>query len=1261
MKRGNHFGGRFGVGGRPGLAFGRGAWFGGEGVSEPTAPSDIILSASSVDENALPGSTVALIVATGNPIPSLSIVSDPDNKFSLSGSSLMLGAALDYETATSHQVTIRADNGVGSPYDETFTIDVNNIVEDGEVDFGALTVALQAGYPLPPGATEIANAGGTNLIVSGSDVVANIGGAVPGVVTFNDPASTQWTIVVSPNTRHVKGLAELDAAMAAALAADAGWTIKLRGDGDYSSAKWEPGTFEPTQTVTILADDRSNPPVFDQISFDGTDNIIADGVRIKWTIPDQSDPTDPYRQETGFVIVNSAGVTVLNSVFEGDFIDNPDADQDGNPTGLAIQVRASSDVLFEDCEAFNWRSGFSNVQTDGVTTRRCEFHDFRQDFYSGNEVRDCLIEYCEFHSPIYNPFGANEHKDFIQFTTSNATTQTDGVTIRYNVFNPRDRAVFSQSIFMRNEQVDKGDATFAEMAYLNILIEYNLIYNTNGIGVGEANGVTIRHNTCLKNEDVGTTGGGSDPRLIFVNDYLNVLVENNVTHGIVVAAGQEANVTQIGNVDVQRDDRNAPNHYDVLFFNALVDGQAVNPSLLPELRSIPGTVVDGKGSPYTYFANPATGIDGWIELTYGTGFTSQTVTLDCLNIYDSTGQLSLADLQAATINWNFGDGSVGAGESVVHAYANPGEYRVQCDITTVGGDNVTIYQMVEVTSPILIMLSGDVGAIDTSPNQNLLLADTGGIAIIDDGGGDMVFQMNDGYMQFAGTPEMYELSKFSVHYRFKVPGTDTGFNRHIRFSPNFNIDIGPTRCQCTLTLDDASTPKIDVTLGAATNDDAWHKLTLVADLPTAGTYTVYIDAVQVGQLTGLVGRSLGVDGSAFNLGNPFGAANEVLVDDVFYLGDALTPAQVTALQTQDMLTVLGITPDIGVPDAFTESMFELDTGTLPSGGEVAIVKLPPNNWRGITDIQYDVDQDEVPRSLGTTWGVVQTVLPAPSQNYFKRLRGVNSQGPGPWGPPLSLISNAGASYDADAEAYWTQAAVEPNAARKQIISDFFAGLKTDGVWTMLSGATGRGLHIETPDAVLSLVNIGDPARTAVATGSPTFTPGTGWVGGAAGQYIEDPAVLVNTVFTGPGTGMAFVKYGAPPTHANNQNVLGDGNRLRFNLGASGGDWSAGNARVASSASMGWGAVSGPAAASILTLVRRDDGDANDMHTYIDGVLMETSTQTWQNVTAPMRLWYASAAGVDPIRAWGYSDQVWTTAQIQALNARIETYLAAIAA
>ncbi|MBN1256230.1 MAG: cadherin domain-containing protein [Planctomycetes bacterium] len=156
------------------------------------APTDISLSNSDIAENSPAGTLVGIITGTdpnGDTL-SFSLQSDPSGNFEVidDGGTWKLqvapGATLDYETAISHDITIRADDGNGWTYDENFTIavlDVNEapddisltdneiaenssagtlvgIVTGTDPDDDTLTFSLQSD---PSGNFEVINDGGT--------------------------------------------------------------------------------------------------------------------------------------------------------------------------------------------------------------------------------------------------------------------------------------------------------------------------------------------------------------------------------------------------------------------------------------------------------------------------------------------------------------------------------------------------------------------------------------------------------------------------------------------------------------------------------------------------------------------------------------------------------------------------------------------------------------------------------------------------------------------------------------------------------------------------------------------------------------------------------------------------------------------------------------------------------------------------------------------------------------------------------------------
>lgn len=90
------------------------------------------ISASSIAEDANVGDAIGtLSVTNGSGVYTFTITADPDTKFAINvdGVTLETAAALDYETATTHSVTIQADNGVDPVIERTFVIYVTDVAE----------------------------------------------------------------------------------------------------------------------------------------------------------------------------------------------------------------------------------------------------------------------------------------------------------------------------------------------------------------------------------------------------------------------------------------------------------------------------------------------------------------------------------------------------------------------------------------------------------------------------------------------------------------------------------------------------------------------------------------------------------------------------------------------------------------------------------------------------------------------------------------------------------------------------------------------------------------------------------------------------------------------------------------------------------------------------------------------------------------------------------------------------------------------------
>jgi hypothetical protein len=89
----------------------------------------IRLSSNEIEEDASIGALIGtLSVVNGAGAYTFSITADPDSKFAIDGDDLELAATVDWETATSHSVTVQATDGIRT-VTTAFTINVLGLVQ----------------------------------------------------------------------------------------------------------------------------------------------------------------------------------------------------------------------------------------------------------------------------------------------------------------------------------------------------------------------------------------------------------------------------------------------------------------------------------------------------------------------------------------------------------------------------------------------------------------------------------------------------------------------------------------------------------------------------------------------------------------------------------------------------------------------------------------------------------------------------------------------------------------------------------------------------------------------------------------------------------------------------------------------------------------------------------------------------------------------------------------------------------------------------
>lgn len=157
------------------------------------SPTALNITATGINENSTIGTVIGTLSSIDEDLPgdsfTYTIQNDPDGKFAIVGNQLRVNGALDFETATSHNVTIRTNDGNGGTFDQVFTITLNDINE-------APTVLLNTGANVEEGRSVVIRntmLSGSDVDDAASDITYTVSNLVNGHIEVNGVVQTSFT------------------------------------------------------------------------------------------------------------------------------------------------------------------------------------------------------------------------------------------------------------------------------------------------------------------------------------------------------------------------------------------------------------------------------------------------------------------------------------------------------------------------------------------------------------------------------------------------------------------------------------------------------------------------------------------------------------------------------------------------------------------------------------------------------------------------------------------------------------------------------------------------------------------------------------------------------------------------------------------------------------------------------------------------------------------------------------------------------------
>lgn len=485
------------------------------------------------------------------------------------------------------------------------------------------------------------------------------------------------------------------AQLQSALASATGGETILLAAGNYGALHLVDGktkfdvTHSASNPVTIRSADADNPAVFTALGLHGTSGFTLENLTFDYTYK----PTDQSWTST-FLMNGGSDITIRGCTFDGDIVVNRNAVDDGYGFSNGFAARNTKNLTFENntLSKFSVGAGFSEV--DNLTIRGNDIHSMRSDGLILSAVQGVRIEDNHIHD-FKRALASGDHSDMIQFYTTATKRPNTDIVIRNNLLDIGGGDP-TQSIFMRNERVDTGQAG-VEMHYRNVLIEQNTIYNDHlaGITLGEATGVVIRNNSVLhaNGASEAVIGKGSIPIIAVAAASTDVTITNNVTAyvggGLQGYTSTSPSWKVANNLLVQDQDSTAPSYYSDVFLSTSLDRTEGGHRFL----AVPGGAIETVGS-----GSDSIRIDQTPAVVTPLFNVSTLPDDPAVHVFDAAS-VSYGPGGAITPGqgkfiWDFGDGTLATGGVVQHRYATPGDYAVTLTLLQPDGTTTSVSETV---------------------------------------------------------------------------------------------------------------------------------------------------------------------------------------------------------------------------------------------------------------------------------------------------------------------------------------------------------------------------------------------------------------------------------------------------------------------------------------------------------------------------------------------------------------------------------------
>ncbi|WP_295532917.1 right-handed parallel beta-helix repeat-containing protein [uncultured Thioclava sp.] len=626
--------------------------------------------------------------------------------------------------------------------------------------------------------------------------------------------------------------------------------------GDYPALKLSKLAGDDDKPITFRSSDPKQPARIERMDLREVSHLVFDDLLFDYDYhPDDKANLRPFQ------VFTARDVTIRNSVFDGDLAPPTAGSPEHNPlpTAFGLALRSSNGLHIENNEFRRFFRGLVVSDCVDVSVTDNDIHDMRMDGMNFAQVARVTITGNHMHD-FLRAAELADHADMIQFWTAGTTRPSHDILIADNIFNSG-MGLFTQSILMRNELVDRGEAG-DEMFYRNVTIRDNVIINAHlhGITLGQADHVEITNNTLIHNAFSQGVEGHPKlwiPQIRVARDARDVVIEKNVVGEISGPVGQ-TDWSVKDNLLIQDVSPGRPNFYDTLF----VAARTGLPDDLRNFDYLPGGALAGAGIGAPQLdglaqdrtLQPVMRIgaapEGGKELLFDA---AKTVLPDGVNP------------SKVTYDWQIGKADKIAGAKVPFTFERPGNYRITLTAMLPDGQSRSAQGQIAVRDSRVLTFDPEIGRIvshvGAEPKVLSTIAVSPGALEFGAGGGaiDVPAEM---------IAPFFEADSFKLSMRLRAMGDFKSAGEVVRIHQSliikatgrgtFTVEFWPANGQRLL----LRTKRIPL------YDGKWHDVSFEYDAAKSH-FEVHGDGALIGQGS-VSGETRPMEYWGLALGNPFG-------------------------------------------------------------------------------------------------------------------------------------------------------------------------------------------------------------------------------------------------------------------------------------------------------------------------------------------------------------------------------------------------------